>query len=67
MARPEVTVQIRAWLEKREIHGLRRAFRGQLSCPPSGPTRGVTSVHELHRQLDEVLRDGGLLDDEDAR
>ena len=64
MMRLETTVQIHAWLEEREIGGLRRAFRGRLSCPASPAVVGVGSLPELHRALDRLLRDAGLLVDE---
>jgi hypothetical protein len=64
MTRQEVTVQIHAWLEEREIRGLRRAFRGRLSRPTRATVVGVGSLQELHRALDRMLRDAGLIDDE---
>jgi hypothetical protein len=66
MTRREVTVHIHAWLEEREIRGLRRAFRGRLSCSGTAKPVGVGSLHELHVELDRVLRDAGLIDDERA-
>lgn len=58
-------MQIQAWLEEREIRGLRRAFRGRVSCTQLDTALGVGSVQDLHRALDQILRDGGLLEDED--
>ncbi len=57
-------MQIHAWLEEREIRGLRQAFRGRLSCPTTTGVVGVGSVHELHQALDRVLREAGLIEDE---
>jgi len=54
-------MRIHAWLEEREIPGLQRAFRGQLKSPSSAGV-GVGSVHELHRAIDDTLREAGLID-----
>jgi hypothetical protein len=63
MTRPEVTVQIHAWVEEREIPGLRRAFRGQLSSPTEPGFVGVGSLGELHEALDRMLGEAGLIDE----
>lgn len=61
--RPEATLKIHAWLEEREIEGLCAAFRARVSQSTSATTIGVGSITELHRALDEALRDAGLLRD----
>jgi hypothetical protein len=55
-------VQIHAWLEEREISELRRAFRGRLSSNATSEVEGVGSLEELHRALDRLLREVGLID-----
>jgi hypothetical protein len=67
MTRQEVTVYVDAWLEEREIRGLRKAFRGTLSTTPDRiDSVGFGSVLQLHRELDQILRDAGLIDDDQA-
>jgi hypothetical protein len=61
VTRPEVTVHIHAWLEERELEGLEPAFRARLSVPSRDATMGAASRDELHRVLDDVLGDAGLL------
>ena len=55
MRQSEVTVLIRAWLEDRDVPGLERAFRARLSLPALDRGVGVSSVAELHRELDRFL------------
>ncbi|HEX7133849.1 MAG TPA: hypothetical protein VF228_14835 [Iamia sp.] len=57
-------MQIHAWLEERDIRGLRRSFRARVIGPALGQSEGVGSVAELHHTLDRVLGSAGLLDDE---
>jgi hypothetical protein len=64
VTRQEVTVQIHAWQEERDIRGLRPAFRARVIGPAMGQSQGVGSIAELHRTLDRVLDSAGLLDDE---
>ena len=64
MTRREVKVRIHAWLEEREISGLEPAFRfevykGSDFRPIWG---GGGSPAELHRVLDRLLAEAGLLD-----
>ena len=57
MRRTEMTVQIHAWLEERELPGLEPAFRARLTCPAPDVALGAASVADLHRALDDLLND----------
>ncbi len=53
---------IHAWLEEREIRGLRRAFRGRITRPQSDLAIGVQSPQEVYDALDRIFHDAGLDD-----
>lgn len=65
MSRREVAVQIRAWLEAREIVGFRPAFRARVRVLDDDRQVGVSSRAALHRELDRILADA-LGDEEDG-
>lgn len=54
---------IHAWLEEREIRGLRRAFRGRLTSKATGSAIGVATLPELHQALDRILDEAGVVDE----
>jgi hypothetical protein len=64
VTRPEVTVRIRAWLETRDLPGLEPAFRALVTNTANPTTARASSVEELHHELDDALRVGGLVEGE---
>jgi hypothetical protein len=51
----EVTVQICAWSESRDLPGLEPAFRARLTVLDGDQRVGVASRAALHRELDQIL------------
>lgn len=55
MNRTEVTVQIHAWLEERELPGLQPAFRARLLVLDDDRRFGVSSRAALRARVDDIL------------